>query len=173
MCSNTHTHTHTHTHMSESITRTGQYIFRPLESDIYSVNPCPPVRFFSGLTCDYYDCDGNYYYQASSHERLSSWVNESVLSELIASNYDAKRDCVCFVRQNPKGEQKKENQVFTLPCGSGENIVLVSNHKPDKGEWWNGTIVEIGERGAGVSYCARGVVWVLMRDFTCQTSPRS
>jgi hypothetical protein len=143
------------------ITRTGARVYDPQGSAIYSVNPCPPVKYFSGIKADFSDGDGNKYWLAFAHEALQQWVLESTLAQLIESFYDSARDTLFFVRQNKVGAQKLNCQVFTLPSNNSE--IELAGLKKDNAGVQKGVVLEVGQRAAN-SYSSRGVLWMIVRD---------
>jgi hypothetical protein len=141
----------------EQVTRTGKRVNYPTQSDLYAENPSPPVRFFGKLACDYFDDDGNMYWDAFAHDKLAGWVKESCLHELIEHEFQAATDTVFFVRQS--ADAKSERQVFTLPdSGSTLRLYTKTNHSIVER-----MVISIGLRTSS-SYSARSVRWMLVRE---------
>ena len=151
-----------------AITRTGARVFDPRGSSIYSVNPCPPVKYFSGIKADFTDDEGNKYWLALAHEKLAGWVTESSLMSLIESTFAAESDSLFFVRQNKVGMQKLNCQVFTLPSSSSE-IQLVGAKQDHRGTW-TGVVQSVGQHGSSSSYSSRRVLWMVVRNLLREVS---
>lgn len=137
-------------------------MYDPQGSTVYSINPCPPVKYVTRIDADYLDASGNQYWDVLAHDTLVSWMFESILPDLIASIYNAERDRVFFVRQNKLGSQKLNCQVFSLPSNNSA-IDLQSTKRG--GRAWTGTVIEVGQR-TSTAYTSRGMLWMIVRDLT-------
>ncbi len=136
---------------SAAITRTGKIIYDPRASDLYAVNPCPPVKLLP-KRCDFKDKAGNCFFNVAKNKKLQAWAESSPLMDLIAGELQ-ENDTLFFVRQNP--ERKKEGE--ELP---DEGSLLLQSTADD--EVSIGQIVAVGDHTTS-SYTARSVVWMLVR----------
>jgi hypothetical protein len=71
---------------SAAITRTGKAKYDPADSDLYSVNPCMPVKALP-KKYDFLDNRRNQYYDVFSNEKLKQWFDKSALPDMIAGDF--------------------------------------------------------------------------------------
>jgi hypothetical protein len=138
---------------SAAITRTGKAKFDFSDSDLYSVNPCPPVKALP-RKCDYKDKSGNLFYDVFKNKKLLKWAHASPLMDMIAGELQP-GDSLFFVRQNP--QSKAACGEFDL---ADEGALLLYNTADS--ECHICQVVSVGDR-TNAGYAARSVVWMLVR----------
>jgi hypothetical protein len=120
------------------------------DSALYLINPCPPARVLPKI-CDWFDENGNKYYNAQKSDKLRPWA-ESESMQAKAGVWMSAGDVLFFVKQN---KEARGRAGFVLPVegslelSAGATTVV-------------GTIVAVGD-AAAQNYKARSVRWMLVR----------
>lgn len=146
--------------VKERVTRKGKPLFDPQQSDIYSVNPCPPVLFLGRKECQFVDDEGCMYWDALADAQLRAWVEKSSLLGLVAHQSDVvenekSEDRLFFIRQD--AQSKKDKAVWVLPDVNSELTLHAKTNLTAS----RCVVKDVGQRKTA-SYSARAVNWILV-----------
>ena len=145
-----------------ALTSSGKPLYFPTESNLYSVNPCPPVKLFSRKGYNYVDEEDNLYWDVLREPSRTEWANKSCLGDLVSDQSDVlvsaqSKDRLFFVRQN--AEARKNKQVFVLP-EPASTLKLVAAQPSLEDLLCQ---VVLTGQSAGGGYATRSVQWLLVR----------
>lgn len=112
----------------DRLTHAGRSTLDQSQSELYSVNPSPPVFVLtqSKIKDDYENENKNMYYDVMTNEKLIKWAHDSQLAELINHESEVLSGKVSnhklfMVRRSKEGS--KNHQMFVLP-DRGESLSL-------------------------------------------------
>jgi hypothetical protein len=149
---------------SEVTTKTGKPLYKPNESDLYQVNPCPPASYLP-IQCDYTDDSGRKYWLVSpSRPKLFEWLNNSPLIDMITPVFDTEKDMLFFVQRSK--ESSANHAVFVL-TEEGDELILLPAKRKKKSDRETTTSLSVSVRCNGQSssssYTARTIRWTIVR----------